>query len=201
MRVMERAQGGAEIELSMLFADLRGSTELAAGMSAAAYSRLLNSFYRIAARAVEERGGSVDKYLGDGIFALFIPGFTGPDHAARAIDAGRDILRDTDLLAEHGLTPLPVGAGIHTGAAYVGVIGSSGDLTDFTALGDAVNVTERLSSAAVAGELLISDASLAASGYPRTGLTRRELKLKGVSQPVGAWSQRVAAERLASAGS
>ena len=189
---MERAQGGAEIELSMLFADLRGSTQLAAGMTASAYSRLLNVFYGIASRAVEGLGGSIDKYLGDGVFALFIPGFAGADHAVQAIDAARQILVETNRPIQAGGMPtlLPVGIGVHTGTAYVGVVGNSGELTDFTALGDAVNVTERLSSAAAARELLISDVALVTSGYSTHGLSRRELELKGVARPVAAWSQR-----------
>jgi adenylate cyclase len=191
LRIMERAQGGAEVELSMLFADLRGSTQVAGAMSASAFSRMLNVFYGIAAQAVQGRGGSVDKYLGDGIFALFIPGFTGPDHAARAIDAARQILDQTRGSPEppRAGTVLPVGIGVHTGVAYVGVVGRSGDLTDFTALGDAVNITERLSSAAGAGELLISDAALNSSGYPSASLTSRQLTLKGVTRPVAAWSE------------
>jgi adenylate cyclase len=187
LRIMERSQGGAEVELSMLFADLRESTQLAASMSASAYTRLLNGFYRTAAGAVEDRGGSIDKYLGDGVFAVFIPGFAGADHAARAIDAGALILRKTAPIG--GAPALPVGIGVHTGMAYVGVVGGSGDLTDFTALGDAVNITERLSSAAASRELLVSDASLVASGFGSDGLERRELSLKGVALPVTAWSQ------------
>lgn len=193
LRIMERAQGGAEIDLSMLFADVRGSTELAAGMSPRDYHRLLNGFYRVATHAVEDRNGSIDKYLGDGIFALFIPGFTGPEHAARAIDAGRAILTSAVSAAqtrESGIA-LPIGIGIHTGPAYVGVVGGGGDLSDFTALGDAVNITERLSSTAIAGELLVSDAALSLSGYPSTGLTRRDLALKGVPHHVTTWSQLV----------
>lgn len=173
----------------MLFADLRGSTQLAAGMTASAYRDLLNAFYAIASRAVESGGGSIDKYLGDGVFALFIPGFSGHRHAGLAIEAGRQILRDSDpVLLADGVTPLPVGIGVHTGTAYVGVVGQSGDLTDFTAIGDAVNVTERLSSAATARELLVSDAALAASGLSPAGLTRRDLQLKGVTDPVTVWS-------------
>lgn len=126
LHVMEKYQGGAEIELSMLFADLRGSTELAAQMSASDYSRLLNAFYSIAAKAVQGPGGHVDKYLGDGVFALFIPGFVGMDHAVRAIAAARRILADT------------------------------------------------------------ADAS---SLPQRAGLERRELRLKGVAEPVVAWSE------------
>ena len=86
-------------------------------------------------------------------------------------------------------TALPIGIGIHTGLAYVGVVGGGGDLSDFTALGDAVNITERLSSAAIAGELVISDAALSLSGYPSSGLTRRDLALKGVSDRVTTWSE------------
>ncbi len=196
LRIMERAQGGAEIELSMLFADLRGSTELAAGMSASAYGRLINAFYGTASRTVEARGGSIDKYLGDGLFAVFIPGFAGPDHAARAIDAARQVLRDTSqgLGVSDGTAQMPVGIGVHTGTAYVGVVGRSGDLTDFTALGDAVNVTERLSSVAAARELVVSEDALTASGCSREGLTRREFELKGVAHPVAAWSQSVPAQ-------
>ena len=186
LRIMERAQGGAEVELSMLFADLRGSTQLAAGMSASAYSHLLNGFYRTAAEAVEDRGGSIDKYLGDGVFALFIPGFAGTDHAARAIEAARQILRNT---GQPDGSPLPVGIGVHTGVAYVGVVGSSGDLTDFTALGDPVNITSRLSAVAAARELLVSDAALAVSGLSNGELTRRVVELKGVARPMTVWSE------------
>jgi adenylate cyclase len=189
LRIMEKSQGCAEVELSMLFADLRESTQLAAGMSASAYSRLLNAFYRTAAQAVEDCGGSIDKYLGHGVFALFIPGFSGNDHARRAIDAARQILHNTASIA--GAPALPVGIGVHTGMAYVGVVGGGGDLTDFTALGDAVNMTDRLSSAAVGRELVISYTALVASGLPTDGLTRRELTLKGVAHLVTGWSERV----------
>jgi adenylate cyclase len=191
LRTMERYQGGAEIELSMLFADLRGSTEIAARMSASAYSRLLNAFYAIAAHAVQAPGGHVDKYLGDGVLALFVPGFVGPDHAARAIDAARRIQAETADASSlpESERPLPVGVGVHTGTAYVGVLGQAGDLTDFTALGDAVNITERLSSDAAAREILISDSALVASGLASGDLQRRELRLKGVAEPVVAWSQ------------
>jgi adenylate cyclase len=202
LRRMERAQGGAEVELSMLFADLRGSTRLAGGMTASAYTRLLNNFYGIASRAVEGLGGSIDKYLGDGVFALFIPGFAGVDHAGQAIDAARQILRETakPVQAIGSPMPLQVGIGVHTGTAYVGVVGNSGELTDFTALGDAVNITERLSSAAAARELLISDAAVTASGYSTAGLNKRYLNLKGVAQPVQAWSQLVTASAPAATG-
>jgi len=190
MRQLERGLGGAEIELSFLFADLRESTQLAQKMSPAAYSQLLNGFYGIAATAVQAPGGTVDKYLGDGIMALFIPGFAGKQHAAMAVEAARRILRET-ADSSHlpaAILPLPVGIGVHTGTAYVGVLGAAADLLDFTALGDAVNLTQRLSSAAAAREILLSDATATAAGLATDGLVRRELDLKGISGPVEAWS-------------
>jgi adenylate cyclase len=158
-------------------------------MPAAIYRRMVNGFYGVAARHVNEAGGMVDKYLGDGILALFIPGFTGADHAARSISAARDILRYTRDAA--GLPaqarPLPLGIGVHTGTAYVGVLGRAGGLLDFTALGDAVNLTQRLSTAAASRELLISEEARAAAGMPSDGLQPRELDLKGINRPITAW--------------
>jgi adenylate cyclase len=199
LRVMERHLGGADVELTMLFADLRGSTELGERMTSAAYRSLVNSYYGIAARVIRETGGVVSKYLGDGVFALFVPGFSGPDHAQRGIEAGRQMLRDTDVSSDLPAEgrPLPLGIGIHTGSAYVGVVGKAGDLLEFTALGDAVNITARLSSAAASRELVISDTALRAAGQQTDGLERRELSLKGIVRPVLAWSERDLAEGAA----
>ena len=83
--------------------------------------------------------------------------------------------------------------------AYVGIVGVAGQPTDFTALGDAVNVAERISSSASAGELLVSDAAMARLVDRPEGAEARTLDLKGVAEPVSAWSIRVA-ERAASAG-
>ena len=84
--------GGAEVELSMLFADIRGSTGLGERLRPADFTALLNTFYRLAARAIIDSNGVVDKFVGDEAIGLFIPGFAGADHAERAIAAGRAIL-------------------------------------------------------------------------------------------------------------
>src|SRR3954447_10678743 len=157
--------GGTEIELTVFFADVRGSTALAEGMRPEEYSRLIARFYGAAAKGIDEHDGLVDKFVGDEAVALFIPGFAGPEHAARAIDAGRDLLERTEGW-------VPVGVGVHTGISFVGTVGE-GDAVDFTALGDTVNAAARISSMAGAGELLASDMTAEAAGLDTTGLARR----------------------------
>ena len=202
MRKLEHGHGGAELELSFLFADIRGSTELASHISAVEYSRLLSGFYAIAAEAIQEDGGAVDKYLGDGVFALFIPAFAGQDHAAKAVQAARRILAETATSSRipAEARPLPVGIGVHTGIAYVGIIGERDQKLDFTALGDAVNLTQRLSSVAEAGEVVYSDDTVRAAGVGTAGLTARKLdELKGIGRTIAAWSEHRAAVAIAGA--
>jgi adenylate cyclase len=176
--------GGAEIELSFLFADVRGSTSLAERIPAHEFSQLISRFYGTAAKVVDGRDGIVDKFVGDEVVALFIPGISGGDHADRAIAAARDLLRET---GNDGDEPwIPLGAGVHTGVAYVGRVGE-GDASDFTAVGDAVNTTARLASEAGAGEILVSDAAARAAGLETAGLGSRELALRGRDEAVVAW--------------
>jgi adenylate cyclase len=159
--------GGAEVEISMLFADVRGSTTLAEQMRPIEFSRLMNRFYDRANRVV------IDS---DGVVALYVPA-VGPDHARKAVEAAADLLRATADL-------VPVGAGVHTGIAYVGAVGSDSTVADFTALGDSVNVTARLASLADAGEVLITEAAHTASGSDLGALNRRELSLRGREAPL-----------------
>jgi adenylate cyclase len=180
---IEKHPGGAEIELSLLFADVRGSTGLAERMPAHEYSRLISRFYGAAAGAIDEHHGLVDKFVGDEVVALFIPGFAGRDHATRAVAAGRAVLRET---GNDGSEPwVPVGAAVHTGVAYVGRVGE-GDACDFTAVGDAVNTAARLASSAGAGELLVSRTAAEAAGFDSAGLEARTLELRGRDETVDA---------------
>lgn len=173
--------GGAEVELSMLFADVRGSTGLAEKMTPGDFSDLLNRFYEVAAAVLVEREAIVDKFVGDEVVGLFVPGMSGLDHAAKAIDSAVALLEATG----HGLVDgpwLPVGAGVHTGVAFVGSVGDKG-VTDFTALGDTVNTTARLASVAGAGEILVTRAAADAAGFVG-GSERRRLELRGRSEPI-----------------
>jgi len=180
-----RFPGGAEVELTLLFVDVRGSTPIAEKMEAPEFSRLMNRFYEAAINVLVRADAFIDKLVGDEVTALFIPGYAGEGHARKAVEAGQALLRVTGH-ADPGGPWVPVGVGIHTGEAWVGsVIGASGAGADFTALGDNVNVAARLASNAGAGEVLISEAAVAASGMNLVELDRRQLELKGKSEPTG----------------
>ena len=176
--------GGAEVPLTMLFADVRGSTTLAEQMSASEFSRLINRFYTVATHILIQTDAMVDRLLGDEAIGLYLPGFAGPEHPRRAIEAAQELLRLTGHRDSKGPW-LPVGIGIHTGMAFVGVVGDEKSTADFTALGDNVNITARLASSAAAGEILISDASYSASGLKLQNLEHRQMELRGKSEPIG----------------
>jgi adenylate cyclase len=171
--------GGAEIELSMLFADIRGSTGLGERLGPAAFAAVLNAFYRLAVDAILDNDGVVDKFAGDETIGLFIPGYSGRDHAAKAIAAGRALLEAAAALHATPQGPIPIGAGVHTGIAFVGTVGSGSDVTDFTALGDPVNTTARLASLAAGGELLISADAARHAGLDIASFERRTVEVRG----------------------
>jgi adenylate cyclase len=187
--------GGAEVPLTMLFADVRGSTKLAEQMSTREFSRLMNRFYTVASHVLIQTDAMVDRLLGDEAIGLYIPGFAGPEHPRKAIQAAQDLLSRTGHREPSGPW-LPLGVGIHTGSAFVGVVGSEESTADFTALGDNVNITARLASEAGPGEILISEAAYsAANSYPGD-LERRQMELKGKTEPIGVYILQVAAHEL-----
>jgi len=191
IHALEKRPGGAEVEATFLFADVRGSTALAETVGAEEFRRLLARFYAEAAAAVDVRNGIVDKFAGDELVALFIPGFAGDDHAADAVAAARELLARTGH--EEGSPWLPVGAGVHVGTAYIGTVGED-EALDFTALGDPVNAAARLSALAGTGEILVSSAAADAAGLDTDGLETRALELRGRSEGLDAVVLDVAAQ-------
>lgn len=150
-QILRRDPGlsGVEEEITVMFVDMRSSTAQAAAMKPAAVVEMLNDFFRVTVRVVEEHGGMVNKYLGDGFMALFGAGETDTKHADAAVSAGRGILVELKALnadlAKQGRNPIHIGIGIHTGPAIVGSIGSPQRL-EFTAIGNTVNVASRVES-------------------------------------------------------
>ena len=175
-----RHRAGAEIECTLLFADIRGSTQLAESMSATDFRALLDRFYRTATEILIEHEAIVDKFVGDEVVAIFIPALAGENHAGQAINAGLDLLRATGH--ETDAPWAPIGVGINTGEAFVGVVGTA-DHVEFTALGDNVNVTARLASAAGGGEVLVTEsAARAANIASAESAERRSLDLRGKAE-------------------
>jgi adenylate cyclase len=176
-----RQKGGAEIPLSFLFADVRGSTPLGERLGPRGLHGLMDRFYADGIDTLIAYGALIDRFMGDQVVGYFVPGFAGPQHARQAVRCGLEILRVTG----HGDTApwVPVGVGVHTGTAFVGSVGKGDDMAELTAIGDSVNVAARLASAAGTGEVVASEEAFGAAaieGDPE----RRELRLKGVTAPV-----------------
>jgi adenylate cyclase len=177
--------GGAEVEMSMLFADVRGSTALSEQMSSIEFSGLINRFYVGATHAITDEDGLVEKLAGDAVAAFWGAGFAGHDYVARTIRAAQTISRSMQK------QKIPVGIGVHAGVAYFGAMGSSDGLVDISAIGEEVNTAARIASKAAAGEILISERALKAAGMDNSHLESRNLELKGISEQVSVRVMRI----------
>jgi len=175
-------QGGAEVELSMVFADIRGSTTLAEGMSPTEFKRLIDRFYQVSTQIFIKTNAMIDKLVGDEVTAFYLPGLAGKDYVHQAIEAAQELLIKTGHKDPHGPWA-PIGIGVHTGVAFVGAVGTSDGMVDVTALGDAVNIAARLASQAKAGEILLSEQTVQAAKIDATNMEKRRLELKGKSLP------------------
>jgi adenylate cyclase len=173
--------GGAEVDVAILFADVRGSTRLGEQAGAADFAALLNRFYLAATRTLLRHDAVIDKLIGDEVMAIFVQGISGPHYRRRAVQAGIDLLRAVGYGTADGPW-LQLGAAVNAGVAYVGNVGAA--VVDFTALGDTVNVAARLQQHAAAGEMIVAAgvADELASHAPR-----RTLQLRGREQPTDAY--------------
>lgn len=175
------AKGGAEVPLSALFADVRGSTPMAEQLGPTGTYNIIDRFYTEGVDVLVHGGAMVDRFMGDQIVGYFVPLYAS-EHARTAIETGFALLKATGH--GNGRSPwIPIGVGVHTGSAFVGTVGRPGGLVELTAIGEDVNVAARLASVAAAGELVCSEAAFAAAGLAAEG-ERRDVTLKGVSQPV-----------------
>ena len=188
------ALAGMEREVTILFADLRGFTHLSEGLKARAVVRLLKEVFQLASDRILERGGTIDKFIGDSVMAYFGAPMHQPDHAQRAVSAAVDILQSLEArnqrLRESGdaaALPVEVGIGIHCGLVVVGDVGSD-RRTDFTVVGDTVNVAHRLEKLARPGQILISEAVQHAVRGARRLRFEGERQLSGREEPVHVYS-------------
>jgi len=178
------------VDVSVLFADLRGYTALSQSLPPDAVSSLLDAFYDESAEAIWDYDGLLNKTIGDAVMALFNFPIQQPNHAEQAIRAGREILRRWEarrrtLLLDHaalGETELGVGIGIDSGVASFGEFGRAH--RDLTAIGPVVNTAARAQAAAATGEILVTRAVLDRVGRDLVKGEGREYRLKGFATPV-----------------
>jgi len=183
-RFIHAHPGGAEVELSIAFVDVRHSTELAEHVGALAFGTAMKAFYKTASHVFHESDGFVVSLIGDAVMALFPPGFCGPDHARKAVESAENLIRAKQFTMPDG-SSIQVGVGVSTGEAFVGTMaeGPTG-VDEVSALGEPVNLAARLSHFAKAGEALIADGACAAASISRDGLERRHVTIAPTLSPI-----------------
>ncbi len=174
--------GGLEVDIAVLFADVRGSTALGEQLAPTAFAALLNRFYHAASETLIRYDAIIDKLIGDEVMALFIPGFCGPEYRRRAAEASVALLKALGYGQSAGPW-LPIGCAVNAGVAYVGNVGGEGTV-DFTALGDVVNTAARMQSNAAVGEVVLSEPVYAAVADQFPDAESRTLTLRGKEAPV-----------------
>ncbi len=182
--------GGVSQTITILFADIRGFTRISEHAPPEKIVSLLNRYFSAMTDIIFAHGGTLDKYLGDGLMALFGAPTTTPEDASNALNAAvamqRRVFGINQELREEGLPEIGVGMGLHTGEVIVGYIGSE-RRSEYTAIGDTVNTSSRLESNARGGEILLSDAT-AKAAHSRYKLQPRDpITVKNREQPVVLW--------------
>jgi adenylate cyclase len=173
--------GGAEVDVAVLFVDVRGSTALGQRGAAADFAALLNRFYSAATQTLLRHDAVIDKLIGDEVMAFFVQGISGPQYRRRAVLAGMELLKAVGYGSDEGPW-LEVGVAVNAGVAYVGNVGEA--VVDFTALGDPVNVAARMQQHAAGGELLVAPG---VADDLMVKAPRRILNLRGHEQPIDAF--------------
>ena len=179
--------GAKDMEVGVLFADLRDFTSWCESRSPETAEQMLNRFYTVASRTITRVDGLVDKLVGDEVMGLFLPTFPslGDRTCEVMVRVAADIIEELDAQASDDDFPT-VGIGINFGVARVGNIGA-GDVKDFTAVGDVVNTAARLQGCARPRQIVLS-ASVHDRVHPEPpGATQIDLELKGKAHVVGAW--------------
>src|SRR5215831_1725074 len=182
----QAALGGSLVEVTALFADLRGFTTFSEGVEPAEIVRMLNRYHGVAVPCILDNGGTIVQFVGDALLALFNAPARQADHAERAVRAALAMQEAVETIAEQEPDWPRFRVGANTGPALVGNIGSE-TLRGFNAMGDAVNVASRLQNLAEPGQVVIGEATLRAVGPAVRADPLGELTVKGRQQPVPAY--------------
>ncbi len=179
--------GGERRQVTVLFADLRGFTPLASRQSPEKVVALLNECFRALVDVIPRYGGTLDKFLGDGLMAVFNAPAELPVHEVCAVMAALDMQRVMRNLNERrrasGLEEVQLGIGINTGEAVAGTFGSERRL-EYTVIGSAVNLAQRIEDHALGGELLLGETTYQAVRHLVEIRPQGPVMLKGLDTPV-----------------
>ncbi|REE84375.1 adenylate cyclase [Paenibacillus taihuensis] len=180
--------GGQRRDISVIFVDIRGFTPMSEKLQPEQVIQVLNEYLDICTKAVFKWNGTLDKFIGDGVMAIFGAPISQPNHPELAVRAALEMKRQSAELEERCLreigVPVRFGVGINSGPAVVGNIGSQMLRLDYTAIGDTVNLSARLESNAKPGQILISEETLARVKGKFITETIGEIKVKGKEKPV-----------------
>jgi len=185
--------GGEKKNLTVLFADIRGFTPIAEKISPEQTVELLNKIFNVMVDAVFKYGGTLDKFIGDAIMVIYGAPVEVKNHAMRAVLSSIEMVKNIRKLYNSNETPVNVGIGINTGAMVIGNIGSNKRL-EYTAIGDAVNLSSRIQTMAEGGKILMGEAtySLVKDEIPCEFLGA--FKVKGKDVPVNVYEVRMEEE-------
>ena len=179
--------GGVNQTITVLFADIRGFTAISENANPEKIVGLLNRFFSAMTEIIFAGGGTLNKYTGDGLMAIFGAPTATPKDAENALKTAVAMQqRITTLnreLESQGFVQIAVGIGLHTGEATVGYIGSE-QRSEYTAIGDTVNLASRLESNAKGGQILISEATAEGGGNSFSLVSQKPLTVKNRLQPI-----------------
>lgn len=180
--------GGERKTVTIFFADIRGFTTIAEKCTPEELHELLNEYFRVVIGSIVDRGGFIDKFVGDKVMALFTAGRDAAEGATAALDAALEVqqrLRKVNRdRAAAGKYPIDVGIGVNTGEVMLGNVGSE-ERMDFTAIGDAVNVADRLQALAKTGEVVAGDVTVKLAPRRFLFTDRGPTEIKGRTGLVG----------------
>jgi class 3 adenylate cyclase len=179
--------GGETREISIVFADIRNFSAIAAQLAPDAVVSVLNHYLDLLTRAIWDEEGTLTMFIGDALMAIFNAPLPQPDHATRAIRAAwamRQALEEENDQTGAFRTHAQYGIGVHTGLALVGNIGAPGRMQNYTAIGDSVNIASRLESSASANQILLSAETYTACADTAIIYPLEPLTVKGRPQPL-----------------
>lgn len=185
--------GGVNQTITVLFADIRGFTTLSEHENPEKVVGLLNRYFTAMTEIIFEHGGTLDKYIGDGLMAIFGAPTATPNDAINAVRAAIAMQKRLITLNEElrlaGFASINVGVGLHTGEATIGYVGSD-QRSEYTAIGDTVNVASRLEGAAKGGQILVSEATARSAGNIFSMTQMEPIPVKNRVQPINLFELR-----------